>query len=155
MKIVAVTACPTGIAHSQMAAENVKTTAEARGHEIRVEVQGAMGAQDELTTEEIAAADVVVITADTAVSQDRFAGKPVVKKTVKDGVNKAEAVIREAERLVDEADAETVEESPEGGDATGADPTESADIDAEADGVDDADEDRSGGLLSTLKRRFS
>nr|WP_318570508.1 PTS fructose transporter subunit IIB [Salinigranum marinum] len=138
-----------------MAAENVKTTAEARGHEIRVEVQGAMGAQDELTTEEIAAADVVVITADTAVSQDRFAGKPVVKKTVKDGVNKAEAVIREAERLVDEADAETVEESPEGGDATGADPTESADIDAEADGVDDADEDRSGGLLSTLKRRFS
>jgi len=158
MKIVAVTACPTGIAHSQMAAENVETTAEARGHEIRVEVQGAMGAQDELTAAEIDAADVVVITADTAVSQDRFEDKPVVKKTVKDGVNKAEAVIREAERLASEADAETPEDPPERADPTAADPTaadltESADVDADA--ADDSDENRSGGLLSSLKRRFS
>lgn len=153
MNIVAVTACPTGIAHSQMAAENIKTTAEARGHEIRVEVQGAMGAQDELTAAEIEAADVVVITADTAVSRDRFEGTPVVKKTVKDGVNKAEAVIREAERLAGEADAETAGGSADGADATGADPTGPAEVDAGA--VDDADEDRSGGLLSSLKRRFS
>jgi PTS system fructose-specific IIB component len=153
MKIVAVTACPTGIAHSQMAAENVETTAEARGHEIHVEVQGAMGTQDELPADAIAAADVVVITADTAVSQDRFEDKPVVKKTVKDGVNDADGVIREAERLADEADAETVEESPEGADPTGADPSEPTDVDTNA--VDDADEDRSGGLLSGLKRRFS
>jgi PTS system fructose-specific IIB component len=161
MKIVAVTACPTGIAHSQMAAENIKTTAEARGHEIRVEVQGAMGAQDELTAAEIDAADVVVITADTAVSQDRFEGTPVVKKTVKDGVNEAEAVIREAERLADEADAETTDGSADEADVT--DPSTAADTAAStatddtaaSTTTDDADEGRSGGFLSSLKRRFS
>ena len=87
MNIVAVTACPTGIAHSQMAAENLETTAAEMGHDIKVEVQGSMGAENELTADDIANADVVVITADTSVQQDRFEGKPLVKKTVKDGVN--------------------------------------------------------------------
>lgn len=157
MNIVAVTSCPTGIAHSQMAAENIKTTAEARGHDIHVEVQGAMGTQDELPAEAIANADVVVITADTSVSTDRFEGLPVVKKTVKDGVNKAEAVIREAEELADEhADTETnasgvTDEVDEAGEV---DETDAADGKPTAeDGTNE--EKSSGGLLSGLKKRFS
>ena len=155
MKIVAVTACPTGIAHSQMAAENLETTAEEMGHEIKVEVQGSMGAQNELTADDIASADVVIITADTSVQRDRFEGKPVVKKTVKDGVNKAEAVIREAERLV------------EGDESADADAGAAADPERES---DDADAgmatssgsepsrrggDREKGLFARLKRLFS
>jgi PTS system fructose-specific IIB component len=59
MKLVAVTSCPTGIAHSQMAAENLEQTAEELGHEIKVEVQGAMGAENELSEADIGAADAV------------------------------------------------------------------------------------------------
>jgi len=151
MKFVAVTACPTGIAHSQMAAENLETTAEELGHEIKVEVQGSMGAQNELTADDVANADAVIITADTAVSQDRFEGTPVVKKTVKDGVNDAAGVIREAERLV--------------GDGAGT-TTGSGDSDDEGDG-DETDAnttasepsrrggDREKGLFARLKRLFS
>lgn len=96
MNVVAVTSCPTGIAHSQMAAENLRTTGEEMGYDVSVEVQGAMGAQDELTADEIEAADAVVIAADTAVSRDRFEGKPLVKGTVKDAVNDPESLLREA-----------------------------------------------------------
>lgn len=96
MKLVAVTSCPTGIAHSQMAAENLETRGTELGHEIKVEVQGAMGAENELTADDIAAADAVVITADTAVQTDRFEGKPVVKGSVKDGVNRADEMIERA-----------------------------------------------------------
>jgi PTS system fructose-specific IIB component len=151
VKLVAVTACPTGIAHSQMAAENLETTAEEMGHEIKVEVQGSMGAQNELTADDIANADAVLITADTAVSQDRFEGKPIVKKTVKDGVNDAAGVIREAERLVEDG----------AGTGTGSD-----DGDAESDGDDTYGDttagepsrrggDREKGLFARLKRLFS
>lgn len=96
MKFVAVTACPTGIAHSQMAAENLETKAPEMGHEITVEIQGAMGAENELSEDDIAAADAVIIAADTAVSQDRFEGVPLVKGTVKDAVNDVEGLIAEA-----------------------------------------------------------
>jgi PTS system fructose-specific IIB component len=73
MNTVAVAACPTGVAHGRLAAENLGTTAEETGHEIEVEVQGSMGAENELTADDIAAAGV--ITADTAVQQDRFEGE--------------------------------------------------------------------------------
>ncbi|AUV81789.1 PTS sugar transporter subunit IIC [Salinigranum rubrum] len=152
MKIVAVTACPTGIAHSQMAAENLETTAEEMGHDIKVEVQGSMGAQNELTSEDIAEADVVIITADTSVQRDRFEGKPLVKKTVKDGVNDAKGVIQEAERLVEgegsEADA-------------GSESEPMADTGAESTGTTEEQEptrrggDREKGLFARLKRLFS
>ncbi|GAA0306521.1 PTS fructose transporter subunit IIB [Halarchaeum salinum] len=102
MKLVAVTSCPTGIAHSQMAAENLETTAKEMGHEIKVEVQGAMGAENELTADDIAAADAVIITADTAVQTDRFEGKPVVQGPVKAGVNRAGEMV---ERAVEAAEA--------------------------------------------------
>ena len=148
MKIVAVTACPTGIAHSQMAAENLETTAEEMGHDIKVEVQGSMGAQNELTADDIAAADVVVITADTAVQRDRFEGKPLVKKTVKDGVNDAEGVIREAVALVDDGEeattaaAETAVDAADSGESTESTPTRRGG-------------DREKGLFARLKRLFS
>jgi PTS system fructose-specific IIB component len=158
MNVVAVTSCPTGIAHSQMAAENVETTAEARGHDIHVEVQGAMGTQNQLPADAIANADVVVITADTAVSTDRFEGLPVLKKTVKDGVNGAEAVIREAEELAeadDDADSEDANESS----ATEVVDTDTDDEKRAAASEQSEEETekkkQSGGLLSGLKKRFS
>jgi PTS system fructose-specific IIB component len=156
MNIVAVTACPTGIAHSQMAAENLETTAEEMGHEIKVEVQGSMGAENELTADDIANADVVIITADTSVQQDRFEGKPVVKKTVKDGVNDAEGVIREAERVVEDGSAEA--------DGETTDTDVDVDAAAESDGTTESTEaaepsrrggDREKGLFARLKRLFS
>ncbi|MFB6189039.1 MAG: PTS fructose transporter subunit IIB [Halapricum sp.] len=96
MKLVAVTSCPTGIAHSQMAAEGLEQAAESLGHDIRVEIQGAMGAEDELTSEEIAEADAVIIAADTSVSRDRFQDKPLVKAAVAKAINEGEDLIEEA-----------------------------------------------------------
>jgi fructose-specific phosphotransferase system IIB component len=73
MNIVAVTACPTGIAHTYMAAEKLEQTAKDLGHSIRVETQGAMGIENELSEEDIAKADVAIIAADIAVEKaDRF-----------------------------------------------------------------------------------
>ncbi len=74
-RIVAVTACPTGVAHTFMAAEALTAAATAVGHQIRVETQGSVGAQDPLTAEEIEAADVVILACDIEVDPSRFAGK--------------------------------------------------------------------------------
>jgi PTS system fructose-specific IIC component len=76
-RIVAVTSCPTGIAHTFMAAEGIQSAAQALGHAVRVETQGSVGACDALTAAEIAAADLVLIAADTGVDRARFAGKMV------------------------------------------------------------------------------
>lgn len=147
MKLVAVTSCPTGIAHSQMAAENLRTKAEELGHEISVEVQGAMGAQDELTADEIADADAVIIAADTAVSRDRFEGKPVVKGTVKDAVNDVESLIHEAVELAESgATGETELQSGGDGEETAPD---SGQEQQQVGG------DPSKGLFARLKRLFS
>ncbi len=74
MKIVAVTACPTGIAHTYMAAEQLEKTARALGHTIKVETQGAMGIENELAQSDIDAADVVIVAADIALERpERFA----------------------------------------------------------------------------------
>lgn len=73
MKIVAVTACPTGIAHTYMAAEQLEKTARQLGHEIKVETQGAMGIENELTQKEIDSADVALFAVDIAVErEERF-----------------------------------------------------------------------------------
>lgn len=74
MKIVAVTACPTGIAHTYMAAEQLAKTATGLGHSIKVETQGAMGIENELSQAEIDAADVAILAVDIAIEQpERFA----------------------------------------------------------------------------------
>lgn len=158
MKLVAITSCPTGIAHSQMAAENLETTAEEMGHEIKVEVQGAMGAQNELTDEDVAGADAVIITADTSVQTDRFGDLPLVKGTVKDGVNDAERMIREAVDAAEAGASGTVAGDDEAADASDED---GGDGDATADAAAGSnDDDRRGGdpekgLFARLKRLFS
>ncbi|AFK19266.1 PTS sugar transporter subunit IIC [Haloferax mediterranei ATCC 33500] len=161
MKFVAVTSCPTGIAHSQMAAENLLQIAERLGHDIDVEVQGAMGTQDELDADAIAEADAVIITSDTSVSRDRFEGKLVLKGTVKDGVNNAEAVIEKAAELADAGKTGSVTfGSGEG--AADADAEAAASSEAES-GAERAQPDepvrRGGdpekGLFARLKKLFS
>ncbi|WP_129115836.1 PTS fructose transporter subunit IIB [Halegenticoccus tardaugens] len=150
MKFVAVTSCPTGIAHSQMGAENLRTTAEELGHEISVEVQGAMGAQDELTADEIAEADAVVIAADTAISRDRFEGKPVVKSTIKEAVNDAEGLLERAEELAREGDtgAASTTDAGESGDSGASDPSQNEEPQR-------VGGDPSKGLFARLKRLLS
>lgn len=94
MKIVAVTACPTGIAHTYMAAEKLEKTARAMGHQIKVETQGAMGLENELTATDIQAADAVIFAVDIDVEQrERFDGKKVVQVPVQEAIKDPRAVI--------------------------------------------------------------
>lgn len=74
-KIVAITACPTGVAHTFMAAEALEEEGKRRGHQIKVETRGSVGAKNQLTDQEIADADLVIIAADIEVPLDRFNGK--------------------------------------------------------------------------------
>ncbi|GGM62641.1 PTS system fructose-specific IIB component [Halarchaeum rubridurum] len=163
MKLVAVTSCPTGIAHSQMAAENLETTAEGMGHEIEVEVQGAMGAENELTADDIAAADAVIITADTAVQTDRFEGKPVVQGSVKAGVNRAGEMIERAVAAAKAGESGIISEGGVAGTASGTTsvdtdrtPAVDADADAESDAETDEPTKRGGdpekGIFRRLRR---
>jgi len=97
MKIVAVTSCPTGIAHTYMAAEALEQAAKDAGHEIKVETQGAAGAEA-VADADIAGADAVVFAADVEVrNRERFAGKPLVQTSVKRAINDASGLISEAE----------------------------------------------------------
>ena len=163
MKLVAVTSCPTGIAHSQMAAESLEQTADRLGHEIQVEIQGAMGAENELGKATIADADAAIIAADTAVSRDRFeaADVPVVKATVKAAINDTESLFERAEetgggaKASDTAEAETTETEP----AESSVDEDEADASAQT-GYDDLSPDQIGGdprkgLFARMKRRFS
>ena len=94
MRIVAVTACPTGIAHTYMAAEKLEKTAQALGHQIKVETQGAMGIENELSAADIKAADGVIFAVDIAVEQrERFDGKKVVHVPVQDAIKDPKGVI--------------------------------------------------------------
>ena len=98
MKIVAVTACPTGIAHTYMAAEHLAKAAKALGHEIRVETQGAMGLENELTRRDIQESDVVLFAVDIEVEQrERFDGKRIVEVPLKEAIKSAESVLRRLE----------------------------------------------------------
>jgi PTS system fructose-specific IIC component len=94
--LVAVTACPTGIAHTFMAAEALKTAAAAAGYDIRVETQGSVGAKNTLDPDDIARAHAVIIGADTHVALDRFAGKRLIRKPVGEALKKADQVVAEA-----------------------------------------------------------
>jgi PTS system fructose-specific IIB component len=143
MKLVAVTSCPTGIAHSQMAAENLEQTAEEQGHDIKVEVQGAMGAENELSDSDIEAADAAIIASDTSVSQDRFSGVPLIDGTVKDAVNDAEGMIADA---VKAADGDTPATETDVG---------SSEASAGPDQQRRRGGDRSKSLVARLKRLFS
>ena len=96
IQILAVTACPTGIAHTFMAAESLEQHAKKRGITIKVETNGSGGAKNILTDEEIAAADGIIVAADKNVAMARFAGKKVVITKVADGINKADELLDRA-----------------------------------------------------------
>lgn len=95
-KIVAVTACPTGISHTIMAAEALQQAADRTGHSIQVETQGSVGTRNILSAADIAAADAVIIAADTHVDTKRFAGKYMLEVSTVATIRDAEAVIRHA-----------------------------------------------------------
>ncbi|MBK1837291.1 PTS fructose transporter subunit EIIBC [Azospirillum sp. YIM B02556] len=95
-RIVAITSCPTGIAHTFMAAEGIQQAATALGHKVRVETQGSVGARDTLTDEEIREADLVLIAADTQIDLSRFAGKRVFMSGTKPAINDGKALVNRA-----------------------------------------------------------
>ena len=93
--ILAVTACPTGIAHTYMAAEAIEKAAKAKGYKVKVETRGSGGAKNILTEEEINSADGIIVAADTNVPMDRFDGKRVIECQVSKGINKPNELIDE------------------------------------------------------------
>lgn len=95
-RIVAVTGCPTGIAHTYMAAEALEKKAKELGYQIKVETRGSGGAKNVLTEEEIERADGIIVAADTKVPMERFDGKRVVITKVADGINKSEELIKKS-----------------------------------------------------------
>ncbi|WP_047375654.1 PTS fructose transporter subunit IIABC [Exiguobacterium sp. ZOR0005] len=94
--ILAVTACPTGIAHTYMAADSLKQKADAMGVEMKVETNGSTGVKNELTSADIAKATAIIVAADKAVEMDRFAGKHVIEVPVAQGIRKPEELINRA-----------------------------------------------------------
>ena len=106
LNLIGVTSCPTGIAHTYMAAEGLETAAKAAGHTMKVETQGSAGSTP-LTAAEIAAADAVIFAHDLPVKDaGRFAGKPTVDVGVKKGISDGPALVERAEALVAEWDAD-------------------------------------------------
>ena len=95
-KILAVTSCPTGIAHTFMAAEGIEKAAKAAGCFIKVETRGSAGADNVLTEQEIAEADCIIVAADAQVPMDRFDGKKLIEVPVSDGISKAPQLIERA-----------------------------------------------------------
>ncbi len=96
LKIVAITSCPTGIAHTFMAAEGLEQGAKNQGHAIKVETQGSVGAKNTLTAEDIVAADLVIIAADTQVDKSRFVGKHLYEASTKAAIHNGAALVRTA-----------------------------------------------------------
>ncbi len=93
LKVVAVTSCPTGIAHTYMAAEGLEKAAGKAGIKIKIETRGSSGAKNVLTDADIAAADCVIVTADAKVPLERFKGKKLIQRKVADGINKADELM--------------------------------------------------------------
>ena len=100
-QLVGITACPTGIAHTFMAATALEKAAKALGHTIKIETQGSVGAKNQLTEEDIDAADAVLVAADTGVDLSRFTGKPVFSTSTK-------AALRDGKTIINSALAQTV-----------------------------------------------
>ena len=86
-RIIAVTACPSGVAHTYMAAEALESAAKAKGWEVKVETQGSIGLENELTAEDVAAADIGIK------FEERFAGKTIVRVNISDAVKRADAIM--------------------------------------------------------------
>ncbi len=101
MKIVAVTACPSGVAHTYMSAEALERAAKARGIEVKVETQGQIGIENRLSVEDIKDADVVILTKDIGLKEtDRFKEKKIVKVGVSELVKKADQIVKKLEEMI-------------------------------------------------------
>lgn len=101
MKFLAVTACPSGVAHTYMAAESLERAAKKQGIEIKVETQGSIGIENRITMDDVKDADAVILTKDIGIKEtERFAGKPVVKVSISDAVKKADQIIQKVETYV-------------------------------------------------------
>ncbi|MDR3597963.1 MAG: PTS fructose-like transporter subunit IIB [Clostridium sp.] len=95
MKIVAITACPSGVAHTYLAAESLIIAAKKNNVDIKVETQGSIGIENELTAKEIAEANVVILTNDIGIkNEERFKGKPIVRVSTGDCLKKADGIIK-------------------------------------------------------------
>ncbi|MGF1718145.1 PTS fructose-like transporter subunit IIB [Photobacterium chitinilyticum] len=94
MKVLGVTSCPSGVAHTYMAAEALETAAKHKGWEVKIETQGSIGIENEITASEVANADIVILTKDIAIkNEERFKGKKIVRVGVADAVKKAPQIM--------------------------------------------------------------
>ncbi|HCM85972.1 MULTISPECIES: PTS fructose-like transporter subunit IIB [Enterococcus] len=99
MKLVAVTACPSGVAHTYLAAESLAVAAKKNEVEISVETQGSIGIENELTMDQINGADAVILTNNIGIkNEERFKGKPVVRVSAGDCINKGEAIVKKIQQ---------------------------------------------------------
>lgn len=95
-QIIAVTACPSGVAHTYMAAEAIERAAKNRGWKCKVETQGSIGMENELTPADVAGADMVILTKDIGIKfEERFKGKVVVRVAISDAVKRADAIMEQ------------------------------------------------------------
>lgn len=100
MKYVALTSCPTGIAHTYMAAEQLVKTGKKLGHQVKVETQGSMGIEDQLTAADIAEADAVIFACDLpVVGRERFEGKKILEVPVQEALKNATGIFEKAQAL--------------------------------------------------------
>ncbi|MGN4426305.1 fructose-specific PTS transporter subunit EIIC [Bacillus cereus group sp. MYBK30-1] len=117
MKLLAITSCPNGIAHTYMAAENLQKAADKLGIQMKIETQGGIGVENELTEKDIREADGIIIAADRAVNKDRFIGKKLLVVGVQDGIRKPEELIQKVasgDVPVYHSQAKTVESNQQG-----------------------------------------
>lgn len=99
MKLVAVTACPSGVAHTYLAAESLEIAAKKNNVEIDVETQGSIGIENELTSEQIKETEAVILTNNIGIkNEERFKGKPVVRVSAGDCINKGEAIVKKIQQ---------------------------------------------------------
>lgn len=99
MKLVAVTACPSGVAHTYLAAESLIVAAQNNGIDIHVETQGSIGIENELTSEQVQTADAVILTNNIGIkNEERFKGKPVVRVSAGDCINKGEMIVKKIQQ---------------------------------------------------------
>ncbi|PSU85878.1 PTS system fructose-like transporter subunit IIB [Photobacterium phosphoreum] len=98
MKVLAITSCPSGVAHTYMAAEALEIAAKAKGWDVKVETQGSIGIENEITMSDVADADIIILTKDIAIkNEERFVGKKIVRVGVADAVKKAPQIMDKIE----------------------------------------------------------
>lgn len=104
MKILGVTACPSGVAHTYMAAEALESRAKARGFEVKVETQGSIGIENAITKEDLKGVDIVILTKDMGIkNKERFAGIPVVNVAISDLIKHTDKLLDKVEAHVNKA----------------------------------------------------